>query len=150
MRRRPPRSTRTDTLCPYTTLFRSQREDGGHEDSLEAVGEALGRRFLRLRLAHHLDDLGQRGVRGKTCHGDLDRAWAIDGAREYAMLSGHLVGLRCRLRPIRYWFLVDGHAFARNGSLVAARSTNHPEPASCTALIGFPNDNIATPQLHPP
>src|SRR3546814_10289046 len=24
MRRRPPRSTRTDTLCPYTTLFRSQ------------------------------------------------------------------------------------------------------------------------------
>src|SRR3546814_10601561 len=24
MRRRPPRSTRTDTLVPYTTLFRSQ------------------------------------------------------------------------------------------------------------------------------
>src|SRR3546814_7252833 len=24
MMRRPPRSTRTDTLCPYTTLFRSQ------------------------------------------------------------------------------------------------------------------------------
>src|SRR3546814_11635138 len=23
MKRRPPRSTRTDTLCPYTTLFRS-------------------------------------------------------------------------------------------------------------------------------
>src|SRR3546814_6934648 len=28
MIRRPPRSTRTDTLFPYTTLFRSQR--GGH------------------------------------------------------------------------------------------------------------------------
>src|SRR3546814_17330700 len=27
MIRRPPRSTRTDTLFPYTTLFRSQRED---------------------------------------------------------------------------------------------------------------------------
>src|SRR3546814_953754 len=25
MRPRPPRSTRTDTLCPYTTLFRSNR-----------------------------------------------------------------------------------------------------------------------------
>src|SRR3546814_4889139 len=25
MRRRPPRSTRTDTLFPYTTLFRSHR-----------------------------------------------------------------------------------------------------------------------------
>src|SRR3546814_18374021 len=27
MIRRPPRSTRTDTLFPYTTLFRSTRED---------------------------------------------------------------------------------------------------------------------------
>src|SRR3546814_20861115 len=27
MRRRPPRSTRTDTLFPYTTLFRSDREE---------------------------------------------------------------------------------------------------------------------------
>src|SRR3546814_5813099 len=26
MLRRPPRSTRTDTLCPYTTLFRSLRK----------------------------------------------------------------------------------------------------------------------------
>src|SRR3546814_14800869 len=26
MIRRPPRSTRTDTLCPYTTLFRSKVE----------------------------------------------------------------------------------------------------------------------------
>src|SRR3546814_13528950 len=26
MTRRPPRSTRTDTLFPYTTLFRSRRE----------------------------------------------------------------------------------------------------------------------------
>src|SRR3546814_8970801 len=26
MRRRPPRSTRTDTLCPYTTLFRSNQD----------------------------------------------------------------------------------------------------------------------------
>src|SRR3546814_11430322 len=25
MIRRPPRSTRTDTLCPYTTLFRSKK-----------------------------------------------------------------------------------------------------------------------------
>src|SRR3546814_2220783 len=26
MRRRPPRTTRTDTLVPYTTLFRSQQQ----------------------------------------------------------------------------------------------------------------------------
>src|SRR3546814_10716228 len=29
MIRRPPRSTRTDTLFPYTTLFRSRRETTG-------------------------------------------------------------------------------------------------------------------------
>src|SRR3546814_12699470 len=29
MIRRPPRSTRTDTLFPYTTLFRSPRDRGG-------------------------------------------------------------------------------------------------------------------------
>src|SRR3546814_9609182 len=35
MIRRPPRSTRTDTLFPYTTLFRSPdlRENGGHPRS---------------------------------------------------------------------------------------------------------------------
>src|SRR3546814_1141096 len=31
MLRRPPRSTRTDTLFPYTTLFRSQAIDDGAE-----------------------------------------------------------------------------------------------------------------------
>src|SRR3546814_5548392 len=30
MRRRPPRSTRTDTLFPYTTLFRSLRAGAAH------------------------------------------------------------------------------------------------------------------------
>src|SRR3546814_14085992 len=29
MLRRPPRSTRTYTLCPYTTLFRSEEEQPG-------------------------------------------------------------------------------------------------------------------------
>src|SRR3546814_7953198 len=33
MIRRPPRSTRTDTLFPYTTLFRSCREPGTHPSS---------------------------------------------------------------------------------------------------------------------
>src|SRR3546814_10584846 len=43
MIRRPPRSTRTDTLFPYTTLFRSegvlpQREDQGHPSGARAKG----------------------------------------------------------------------------------------------------------------
>src|SRR3546814_5771987 len=40
MIRRPPRSTRTDTLFPYTTLFRShlgRREAPAHEAALAGV-----------------------------------------------------------------------------------------------------------------
>src|SRR3546814_8433280 len=33
MIRLPPRSTRTDTLFPYTTLFRSRRRDISHKDT---------------------------------------------------------------------------------------------------------------------
>src|SRR3546814_13699534 len=42
--RRPPRSTRTDTLFPYTTLFRSQRAEvplaGDHGDADHGDGDA--------------------------------------------------------------------------------------------------------------
>src|SRR3546814_7989806 len=42
MIRRPPRSTRTDTLFPYTTLFRSQQdEDDAGQQQDEGVGRAL-------------------------------------------------------------------------------------------------------------
>src|SRR3546814_4166029 len=41
MLRRPPRSTRTDTLFPYTTLFRSLRRRGGcHRPTVVAVVSA--------------------------------------------------------------------------------------------------------------
>src|SRR3546814_2415638 len=40
MIRRPPRSTRTDTLFPYTTLFRSAASQGGVEVGFHA-DEAL-------------------------------------------------------------------------------------------------------------
>src|SRR3546814_3945644 len=41
MIRRPPRSTRTDTLFPYTTLFRSPRP-GDVPACVEGVGELPG------------------------------------------------------------------------------------------------------------
>src|SRR3546814_2592073 len=44
MIRRPPRSTRTDTLFPYTTLFRSVRLDASH--ALQAAECALDDRLL--------------------------------------------------------------------------------------------------------
>src|SRR3546814_14404678 len=40
MIRRPPRSTRTDTLFPYTTLFRSHQR-GAHIDVERPIAEAV-------------------------------------------------------------------------------------------------------------
>src|SRR3546814_3578748 len=37
MRRRPPRSTRTDTLFPYTTLFRSRSQAMSFETSSDTA-----------------------------------------------------------------------------------------------------------------
>src|SRR3546814_2167554 len=42
MIRRPPRSTRTDTLCPYTTLFRSFLERRIHRLGQVMVDDAEG------------------------------------------------------------------------------------------------------------
>src|SRR3546814_1808882 len=67
MIRRPPRSTRTDTLFPYTTLFRSigQRPDDGTAPVRERQHrqrpgrqEALPRGvFVRLRSEEHTSEL---------------------------------------------------------------------------------------------
>src|SRR3546814_5888928 len=51
MIRRPPRSTRTDTLSPYTTLFREQKAGIG--------GQAL--QFHRQRRGDVLDQEGEGG-----------------------------------------------------------------------------------------
>src|SRR3546814_6894967 len=61
--RRPPRSTRTDTLFPYTTLFRSLLDFLGPEDGdrhrhiLQALGAAL--RGHDDRVVVGLDDIGR-------------------------------------------------------------------------------------------
>src|SRR3546814_4962367 len=50
MVRRPPRSTRTDTLFPYTTLFRSQAGDARMEDKENVEDGADGHPAPRERL----------------------------------------------------------------------------------------------------
>src|SRR3546814_1794196 len=51
MIRRPPRSTRTDTLFPYTTLFRSQLERGPEIDRRQ-VAMAIGGK-IEIGIAAH-------------------------------------------------------------------------------------------------
>src|SRR3546814_6583226 len=67
MIRRPPRSTRTDTLCPYTTLFRSARRDRDARRRACARTDA-GRRITCRR------DQGRRG-------GAADRGAGADRGR---------------------------------------------------------------------
>src|SRR3546814_16887353 len=65
MRRRPPRSTRTDTLCPYATLFRSLQdatpltlgqEFSGYANQLYRAG-----RRIEPAIAHGTDRLAPGG-----------------------------------------------------------------------------------------
>src|SRR3546814_20320679 len=84
MIRRPPRSTRTDTLFPYTTLFRSLD---------------LAARLLELRLKHPGDRAGRLDIRGLNRDrgsvgrdsGRLRRAEPADESG--ADLVGHRLGL---------------------------------------------------------
>src|SRR3546814_5783368 len=60
MIRRPPRSTRTDTLFPYTTLFRSQAPCAGLE--LTGGHGEVGRG----RVAQHQDRLARSTLRQRV------------------------------------------------------------------------------------
>src|SRR3546814_7583611 len=61
MIRRPPRSTRTDTLFPYTTLFRSEQEEGRRAAAPRLRRAILAERDIlqRARLGHHVHVVGQ-------------------------------------------------------------------------------------------
>src|SRR3546814_11007332 len=109
MIRRPPISTRTDTLFPYTTLFRSDGVDGHGGFSGLAVandqfalaaadrhhgvdGFHTGLQRLSNRLAGNdarrdfFDDVGGFGV---------DRAFAVDGRSEERRVGKECVS-KCR------------------------------------------------------
>src|SRR3546814_6886706 len=61
MIRRPPRSTRTDTLFPYTTLFRSEKGRIEHvRNSGEAIPQAPGSAFSCQRLPVRSPSAGLR------------------------------------------------------------------------------------------
>src|SRR3546814_11759657 len=80
MRRRPPRSTRTDTLFPYTTLFRSHPGEAGF---VFGAAEGKAREQIRRRQPEH--DIGagidQRQPVERR-HGHLARMCALWEVRE--------------------------------------------------------------------
>src|SRR3546814_13443858 len=67
MIRRPPRATRTDTLLPYTTLFRSQR----FVTSTTGTGQRARRRGIQARVADRAlpTAIGGTGRRSQAQYG---------------------------------------------------------------------------------
>src|SRR3546814_8041585 len=73
MRRLPPRSTRTDTLFPYTTLFRSGAERAGFAVLVPVADQQF--HCLREVFGHGV------GVGPSALPSDLDRARAVEHRR---------------------------------------------------------------------
>src|SRR3546814_18660449 len=74
MIRRPPRSTRTDTLFPYTTLFRSRSASLDNEEVDRA------RRVVLAGLRRDQEEVRQRGVRAPDLAA-VDDVAAVDTPR---------------------------------------------------------------------
>src|SRR3546814_5325905 len=86
MFRRPPRSTRTDTLFPYTTLFRS-RPPGPEIRLLSDLRTATPARAF----AHQLDRRAARARTRSAQHGLESRGGCLRLCRPFCVLA---MGLR--------------------------------------------------------
>src|SRR3546814_17027683 len=78
MIRRPPRSTRTDTLFPYTTLFRSMRDE---VDVIPRRGVGIGVEPAerQVRTGKERDGEGARRSSGKRAGAAGDRCRPVGG-----------------------------------------------------------------------
>src|SRR3546814_18653966 len=96
MIRRPPRSTRTDTLFPYTTLFRSRCPDAPMIMIVGAAGDrdtrAFGNEHGLVRALPRRDKIA--GIDPRGCHGlAVDLRTAARGDRKSVVL-GRRVAVR--------------------------------------------------------
>src|SRR3546814_10865261 len=89
MIRRPPRSTRTDTLFPYTTLFRSSRAGWGSTPGLLA---AAGSRRTRARRGGRGAAVGSAPALGRDRALTTRCVWVLHDWR-----VAHEYGRSCRL-----------------------------------------------------
>src|SRR3546814_14679661 len=104
MIRRPPRSTRTDTLFPYTTLFRSINDDMPF--LVDSTSQAVAAQGLAVhRILHpvvkvkrdakgHLQEAGEGPARESVIYMELERG---DARARRRLLDG----LEAALRDVR-------------------------------------------------
>src|SRR3546814_6132067 len=112
MIRRPPRSTRTDTLFPYTTLFRSRvtlppvAAERRFAEPLDSSAHAA--KILAELAAKAIEELGERGKGGRHFRATFFRSDGL--ARTIAIETGHPTrdtGLVMRLFAERMDSLAD-------------------------------------------
>src|SRR3546814_15862104 len=99
MLRRPPRSTRTDTLFPYTTLFRALHRLADEEAEQLVLAAAIIGNLVRVR-SH---DLGDFGLDRTGIAGLLESACLDDFARVILGFEHdleHLLGEAARQRVV--------------------------------------------------
>src|SRR3546814_3326452 len=98
MIRRPPRSTRTDTPVPYTTLFRSQPpRRGGHQIDLHFQGHDLdlGRHHRQCRIARCRVREGEEEARSEEHTSELQSLMRISYAVFCLKKKNRKVGNLC-------------------------------------------------------
>src|SRR3546814_19338786 len=120
MIRRPPRSTRTDTLFPYTTLFRSDFF-------------AVGRILRRLPAA-----IGCRDAQHARSGG------AVESEAEALRVEPAIAKLGDRSRCIHGLPRSTSCAAAtgrRAGTRATGLQASYPSPKSPSALLGIPSDS---------
>src|SRR3546814_9238011 len=121
MIRRPPRSTRTDTLFPYTTLFRSDEPGSGTLINVRNLLAAYGMRDSDLRGVYIKPDLAMsRMVAGK-----LDAFFILAGwpAKSVADAVGAGYATLLSLDDDRIDGLIKANPFLSRGQIPAdARS----------------------------
>src|SRR3546814_9707166 len=100
MIRRPPRSTRTDTLFPYTTLFRSDRQrDRLCRQEIESAGvRGSDPRRRTRRRARRLHDRAAEHQRAADRHGRLAAPLRLGAAALVARSEEHTSELQSLMR----------------------------------------------------
>src|SRR3546814_17218726 len=139
MKRRPPRSTRTDTLFPYTTLFRSHRRKRYRKryGSHDRRGQLRNRVSISERPAEVASRERLGDWEGDTVHGlGGNLVTLVDRKRGY--LRAYPVQRRTRRQVTRALNLIrQGHAphtLTRNNGRELAGHERHPSRSQARGL----------------
>src|SRR3546814_10860198 len=110
MIRRPPIATRTYTLFPYTTLFRSAHVHLARRDARKPFGllvrRSVDQKRLRSEAEVDADDRAERGRTPSQFHDDLD--FLRGSQTEPAMFLGRRQAEQPHLAKVAQNFLGDG------------------------------------------